>query len=197
LRFILSSIKHPFLKPYPLRTVGARRLDFGYLRTMSGVNEKSFPMIIRTVSMLELAIIFPSLLIGLYLFVKGNVILAVAPLMLAFYVLVYDEKSVPFYYHVLAFVMDLITGEKTGSVPKKAEPVKISDLLKKYKRELDILQVIASSIAVAVMLRVIQLEIYAEKINMEVLIGFSVITGLLIAFAVIKLVRALNLVSKL
>jgi len=172
-------------------------LDFGYLRTMSGINEKSFPMVIRTVSMLELAIIFPSLLIGIYLFVKGNVILAVVPLMLAFYVLVYDEKSVPFHYHILAFVMDLITGEKAGKAPKKTEPVKITDLLKKHKRELDVLQVIASSIAVTVMLRTIQLELYAEKINMEVLIGFSVITGLLIAFTVIKLVRVLNLVSKL
>jgi hypothetical protein len=177
--------------------MGARRLDFGYLRTMSGINEKSFPMVIRTVSMLELAIIFPSLLIGIYLFVKGNVILAVVPLMLAFYVLMYDEKSVPFHYHILAFVMDLIIGEKAGKVPKKTEPVKITDLLKKHKRELDVLQVIASSIAVAVMLRTIQLELYAEKIDMEVLIGFSVITGLLIAFTVIKLVRVLNLVSKL
>jgi hypothetical protein len=154
-------------------------------------------MVIRTVSMLELAIIFPSLLIGLYLFIKGNVILAVAPLMLAFYVLIYDEKSVPFHYHILAFIMDLITGEKTGKAPKKTEPVKISDLLKKHKRELDVLQITASSIAVAVMLRTIQLELYTEKINMEVLIGFSVITGLLIAFTVIKLVRVLNLVSKL
>lgn len=176
--------------------MGARRLEFGYLRTMSGINEKSFPMVIRTVSMLELAIIFPSLLIGLYLFIKGDIILAVAPLMLAFYVLIYDEKSVPFYYHVLAFVMDLIIGEKTGTIPKKTEPIKISDLLKKHKRELDILQIIASSIATAVMLRTIQLELYTEKINMEVLIGFSVITGLLISFTVIKLVRVLNLVSK-
>jgi hypothetical protein len=177
--------------------MGARRLDFGYLRTMSGINEKSFPMVIRTVSMLELAIIFPSLLIGLYLFVKGNVILAVAPLMLAFYVLVYDEKSVPFHYHILAFIMDLIIGEKAGAKPGKAEPVKISDLLKKHKRELDVLQITASSIAVTVMLRTIQSELYAEKVNIEVLIGFSVITGLLIAFTVIKLVRVLNLVSKL
>jgi hypothetical protein len=177
--------------------MGARRLEFGYLKTMSGINEKSFPMLIRNVSMLELAIIFPSLLIGLYLFIKGNVILAVAPLMLAFYVLIYDEKSVPFHYHVLAFVMDLVIGEKTEKVPKKAEPVKISDLLKKYRRELDVLQIIASSIAVAVMLRTIQLELYAEKVNVEVLIGFSVITGLLIAFTVMKLVRVLNLVWKL
>ena len=171
-------------------------MEFGYLRTMSGINEKSFPMVIRTVSMLELAIIFPSLLIGLYLFVKDDIILAVAPLMLAFYVLIYDEKSVPFYYHVLAFVMDLIIGEKTGTIPKKTETIKISDLLKKHKRELDVLQIIASSIATAVMLRTIQLELYTEKINMEVLIGFSVITGLLISFTVIKLVRVLNLVSK-
>jgi hypothetical protein len=176
--------------------MGARRLEFGYLRTMSGINEKSFPMVIRTVSMLELAIIFPSLLIGLYLFIKGDIILAVVPLMLAFYVLIYDEKSVPFYYHVLAFVMDLVIGEKTGTIPKKTEPIKISDSLKKHKRKLDVLQIIASSIAVAVMLRTIQLELYTEKINMEVLIGFSVITGLLISFTVIKLVRVLNLVSK-
>jgi len=175
----------------------ARRLEFGYLRTMSGVNEKTFPMFIRTVSMLEMAIIFPSVLIGLYLFVKGNIILAVVPLMIAFYVLIYDEKSVPFYYHVLAFVMDLIIGEKTGTAPKGTKSMNISkDLLKKYKKGLDVLQLIGSAIAVAVMLREIQLDLYAEKINMEVLIGFSILTGLLIAFTVIKLIKVLNLVSK-
>jgi len=47
------------------------------------------------------------------------------------------------------------------------------------------------------MLRTIQLELYAEKVNVEVLIGFSVVTGLLIAFTVIKLVRVLNLAWKL
>jgi len=45
-------------------------------------------------------------------------------------------------------------------------------------------------------LHVIQLNLYAGKINIEILIGLSVLTGLLITFAVTKSVRVLNLVSK-
>jgi len=47
------------------------------------------------------------------------------------------------------------------------------------------------------MLHVIQLNLYAGKINIEILIGLSILTGLLITFAVTKLVRVLSLVSKL
>jgi hypothetical protein len=39
--------------------------DIGRLKTITGVDENSFPMLIRTISMKELLIVFPSMLIGM------------------------------------------------------------------------------------------------------------------------------------
>jgi hypothetical protein len=89
----------------------ARRLEFGYLKSISSADEKSFPLMIRNVSMKELLVIFPSIIIGLILFLKHEIIYAAIPFMLAFYVLFYNEKSVPFYYQFLAFIEDFLVTE--------------------------------------------------------------------------------------
>jgi hypothetical protein len=184
-----------FLKtPY---FVKARRLEFGYVKSISSVDEKSFPLLIRNVSMKELIIIFPSVIVGLILFLKGEIIYAGIPFMLAFYVLFYNEKSVPFYYQFLAFVEDLFTtGQKGGKKPKERKPSKMINIdyigyFKKYKKELG--QISTTALALSVVLYTIQLELYAEKINFAILIGLSVIAGLLIAFVVVKVT---SLVSK-
>jgi len=167
----------------------ARRLEFGYLKSISSADEKSFPMLIRTVSMKELLVIFPSIIIGLILFLKHEIIYAAIPFMLAFYVLFYNEKSVPFYYQFLTFITDfLTTGQKGGKKPKEKEkkPSRINiDYFKKYKKELGQLSV--TTLALSVILYIIQLELYTEKINFAILVGLSVIAGLLVAFVIIKL----------
>jgi hypothetical protein len=170
----------------------ARRLEFGYLKTISSADEKSFPMLIRTVSMKELLVIFPSIIIGLILFLKHEIIYAAIPFMLAFYVLFYNEKSVPFYYQFLAFIEDFLVTEQKGKKPKEKKPSRINrDYFKKYKKELE--QLSTATLALSVILYIIQLELYTEKINFAILVGLSVIAGLLVAFVVIKLS---DLVSK-
>jgi len=200
----------------------ARRLEFGYLRSISSADEKSFPMLIRTVSMKELLVIFPGILIGLILFLKHEVIYAAIPFMLAIYVLFYNEKSVPFYYQFLAFIVDFmgqkeeretgkeevtiqkeeretgkeevtiqrrsITGKKEEKKPKKPSN---ADIFEKNEKEL--IELPSAILALSAVLYIIQLEIYAQKINIGILIGLSVIAGLLVSFVIIKLI---GLVSK-
>jgi len=185
----------------------ARRLEFGYLRAISSADEKSFPMLIRTVSMKELLVIFPSVLIGLILFLRHQVIYSAIPLMFAFYVLVYNEKSVPFYYQFIAFITDFTgkRGEKgpeerkavseverhgivvqKGKKPGGREPSSINtQYFAKYKKELE--QLSLATVALSVILYTLQLEIYMEKINFVILIGLSVTAGLLLSFVVIRL----------
>jgi len=175
----------------------ARRLEFGYLKSISSADEKSFPMLIRSVSMKELLVIFPSIIIGMILFLKHEIIYAAIPFMLAFYVLFYNEKSVPFYYQFLAFIEDFLVTEQKGKKPKEKgkKPSKINidyvGYFKKYKKELE--QLSTATLALSVILYIIQLELYTEKINFAILVGLSVIAGLLVAFVVIKLS---DLVSK-
>jgi len=200
----------------------ARRLEFGYLRSISSADEKSFPMLIRTVSMKELLVIFPGILIGLILFLKHEVIYAAIPFMLAIYVLFYNEKSVPFYYQFLAFIGDFmgqreeretgkeevtiqreeretgkeevtiqrrsIIGKKEEKKPKKPSNVDIFE-----KNEKELIELPSAILALSIVLYIIQLEIYAQKINIGILIGLSVIAGLLVSFVIIKLI---GLVSK-
>jgi hypothetical protein len=206
----------------------ARRLQFGYLKSISSLDEKTFPMLIRSVSMKELSIIFPNLIIGLILFLKQEIIYATIPFMLALFVLfyneksvpfyyqflafvtdfltmrqkgkkpkeIYNEKSVPFYYQFLAFVTDFLTMRQKGKKPKEMKPIKINrDYLKKYKRELELLELSTATLALTVMLYIIQfqLELYTNKINVGMLIGLSAVAGLILAFVIIKLT---GLVSK-
>ena len=174
----------------------ARRLQFGYLKSISSLDEKTFPMLIRSVSMKELSIIFPNLIIGLILFLKQEIIYATIPFMLALFVLFYNEKSVPFYYQFLAFVTDFLTMRQKGKKPKVMKPIKINrDYLKKYKRELELLELSTATLALTVMLYIIQfqLELYTKKINVGMLIGLSAVAGLILAFVIIKLT---GLVSK-
>ncbi|ADB87227.1 hypothetical protein [Saccharolobus islandicus] len=156
----------------------ARRLEFGYLKTISSADEKSFPMLIRTVSMKELLVIFPSIIIGLVLFLKHEIVYAAIPFMLAVYVLLYNEKSVPFYYQFLAFIEDLLTPQQKPNRKNRSD-------FKKYEKELK--QLIPATLTLSVILYTIQLELYTEKINFAILVGLSIIAGLLTAFVVVKL----------
>jgi hypothetical protein len=175
----------------------ARRLEFGYLKSISSADEKTFPMIIRAVSMKELLIIFPNLIIGLVLFLKQEMIYAAIPLMIAIYVLFYNEKSIPFYYQFLAFIEDFLVTERKGKKPKETKPSKINrDLFSKHKKELELLKLSSAVLALSVMLYIIQLELYTEKINIGILVGLSVIAGLLITFVVTELIKLIGLVSK-
>jgi hypothetical protein len=172
----------------------ARRLEFGYLKTISGVDEKSFPMLVRTVSMKELLVIFPSVLIGIVLLMRQEVIYAAIPFMVAFFVLSYNEKSVPFYYQFLAFVEDLLAPNQKGKGKRPKEgglSRAIRYYFEKYENELELS---TATFSLSATLYAIQSELYAREVNVGVLVGFSVVAGLLIAFVVVKLT---GLASKL
>ncbi|QXJ30343.1 hypothetical protein [Saccharolobus shibatae] len=166
----------------------ARRLQFGYLKTINSLDEKSFPLLIRTVSMRELIVIFPSIIIGLILFLKHEIIYAAIPLMLAFYVLLYNEKSVPFYYQFMAFIEDLLSPPKIEKKPKK---VKRKLDFKKYEKELE--YVVLSSTVFATSIYFIDFILYSSRPNFIVLLILAIVAGLSLSLLLIKV---LDLVSK-
>jgi hypothetical protein len=66
--------------------------DIGRLKTITGVDENSFPMLIRTISMKELLIVFPSMLIGMVLLFKQEIMYAAIPLMCAIFFCLITRK---------------------------------------------------------------------------------------------------------
>ena len=178
----------------------ARRLQFGYLKTMNSLDEKTFPLLVRTVSMKELMIIFPSTLIGMMLFLKGEVLYAVVPFILAIYVLMYNEKSVPFYYQAIAFVEDLLQStqkKKGGGKTKKGKKGKKVQLdLKRLNKGLeDLVVMLGSVLSLGVSLVVLNAEVYSGRPNIIAVVIAAVFAGLSLAYLLSKAVRSVSLAS--
>ena len=177
----------------------ARRLQFGYLRTINSLDEKSFPLLIRTVSMKELMIIFPSSIVGMMLFIKGQIFYAVIPLMLAFYVIMYNEKSVPFYYQFIAFIMDFVVtsqkpkGKKEQEKKESKLKVDISKLIS-IAKELGL--TLGSAVALGVGLYLLNVVVYSPKPNLIAVVVLAVIVGLSLVNLLSRAIRTTRLVSK-
>lgn len=177
----------------------ARRLQFGYLRTISSLDEKSFPLFIRTVSMKEMLIIFPSSILGMILFIKGQIFYAVIPLMLAFYVITYNEKSVPFYYQFIAFIMDFVVASQKPKGRKEQEKkesklkVDISKLIN-IAKELGL--TLGSAVALGVGLYLLNVVVYSPKPNLIAVVVLAIIVGLSLVNLLSRAIRTTRLVSK-
>jgi len=92
----------------------SRELDFGWVPTINGLDEKSFPLGIKQVSMKELAVIFPSALIAI-MFFSRNLMIAMASLVPAIYVVFYEEKSMSVFQFVYYFVRYYVFSTKTSN----------------------------------------------------------------------------------
>ncbi|MCP6728449.1 MULTISPECIES: hypothetical protein [Sulfolobaceae] len=92
----------------------SRELDFGWVPTINGFDEKSFPLGIKQVSMKELAVIFPSALIAI-MFFSRNLLIAMASLVPALYIFFYDEKSMSEFQFVYYFLRSYLSSTKKTS----------------------------------------------------------------------------------
>lgn len=92
----------------------SRELDFGWVPTINGFDEKSFPLGIKQVSMKELAVIFPSALIAI-MFFSRNLLIAMASLVPALYIFFYDEKSMSEFQFVYYFLRFYLSSTKKTS----------------------------------------------------------------------------------
>ncbi|MEM3355679.1 MAG: hypothetical protein QXS43_09460 [Metallosphaera sp.] len=118
----------------------SRELDFGWVPTINGFDEKSFPLGIKQVSMKELAVIFPSALIAI-MFFSRNLLIAMASLVPALYIVFYDEKSMSefqFVYYFLMFYFSSTTKKTSTETTGKAKTTEKHDyfdfrIIMKYK----------------------------------------------------------------
>jgi len=118
-----------------------RELTVGWLYTVSGVNEKSFPLGFKNVNMKELLVIFPLLMLGIS-FAFKNIMIAMAFIAPVFFFIFYEEKSMDefqYIYHFLRFYLnDFLTNkEKTKEKNKKESKKKVKTFdIKKFKEEI-------------------------------------------------------------
>ena len=110
----------------------------GWIYTVSGVNEKSFPLGFKNVNMKELAVIFPLLMLGIS-FVFKNIMLAMAFIAPVFFIIFYEEKSMDefqYIYHFLKFYLNDFLAPKEKKEKSKEEKEKRIIIIKKYEDEI-------------------------------------------------------------
>ncbi|MDT7902396.1 MAG: hypothetical protein RRE78_11110 [Acidianus sp.] len=117
----------------------------GWLYTVSGVNEKSFPLGLKNVNIKELLVIFPLLLLAIA-FIFKNIMLSMAFIAPVFFFIFYEEKSMDefqYIYHFLRFYLNDFLAPKEKKEKSKEEKkeskkkVKTFDI-KKYEEEIEI-----------------------------------------------------------
>jgi len=110
-----------------------RELTVGWLYTISGIDEKSFPLGFKNVNMKELAVIFPLLMLGIS-FAFKNIMLAMTFIAPVFFFIFYEEKSMDefqYIYHFLRFYLNDFLAPKEEKKESKKK-VKTFDI-KKFK----------------------------------------------------------------
>jgi len=169
-----------------------RELTVGWLYTVSGLVEKSFPIGIKNVNMKELAVIFPLLMLAIS-FAFKNIMLAMAFIAPVFFFIFYEEKSMDefqYVYHFMKFYLnDFLTNkEKTKEENKKESKKKVKTFdIKKFKEEI----VITASALLALtnvnaFINIFQLKFYYPTSLIQDLL-FAVGTGVAIGFIISKI----------
>jgi hypothetical protein len=172
-----------------------RELTIGWLYTVSGLDEKSFPIGIKNVNMKELAVIFPLLMLGIS-FAFKNIMLAMAFIAPVFFIIFYEEKSMDefqYIYHFLRFYLNnfLAPEEKTKEKKKKESKKEVKTFdIKKFKEEIVI--TVSALVALAnvnAFIETLDLKFsYPATLLQDLLfaVGVGVAVGLTIAKIMIK-----------
>jgi len=155
----------------------------GWIYTVSGVNEKSFPLGFKNVNMKELLVIFPLLMLGIS-FAFKNIMLAMAFIAPVFFFVFYEEKSMDefqYIYHFMKFYLnDLTNKEKT-----KEEKEKMKENKKLTVRP-KISVIDYGFIASGALMMLISFHEFLDMIEMKIALGFleSIVYTLMFAAGV-------------
>jgi|GEM_PF-1076232 len=155
----------------------------GWIYTVSGVNEKSFPLGFKNVNMKELLVIFPLLMLGIS-FAFKNIMLAMAFIAPVFFFVFYEEKSMDefqYIYHFMKFYLnDLTNKEKT-----KEEKEKMKENKKLTVRP-KIGVIDYGFIASGALMMLISFHEFLDMIEMKIALGFleSIVYTLMFAAGV-------------
>nr|WP_187395278.1 hypothetical protein [Sulfolobus islandicus] len=164
-----------------------REETIGWLYTISGLDEKSFPIGIKNVNMKELAVIFPLLLLAIS-FVFKNFMLSLAFITPVIFIVFYEEKSMDefqYVYHFVKFYIASLT-PKEEKKKSKEKPKKIEI---KYKDEI--------TIAVSTLIAVLNVSTFVEifelkfdyPISLLKILLFAVEAGVAIGLTIAKIIK--------
>jgi len=158
-----------------------RELTVGWLYTVSGLDEKSFPIGIKNVNIKELLVIFPLLIVTIS-FAFKNIMLAMAFIAPVFFFIFYEEKSMDefsYIYHFMKFYLNdfLSNKEKTEEKNKKESKKKVKTFdIKKFKEEI--------IIAAFGVLALINAPAFVETLDLKFSYPATLIQDLIFAVAV-------------
>ena len=161
----------------------------GWLYTVSGLDEKSFPLGFKNVNIKELLVIFPLLILTIS-FAFKNIMLAMAFIAPVFFFVFYEEKSMDefqYIYHFLRFYLnDFLAPKEEKNKKESKKKVKTFDI-KKFKDEI----IITASALLALtnvnaFINTFQLKFYyPTSLSQDLL--FAVGTGVAIGFIISKI----------
>ena len=159
----------------------------GWLYTVSGLDEKSFPIGIKNVNIKELLVIFPLLMLAIS-FAFKNIMLAMAFIAPVFFFIFYEEKSMDefqYIYHFLRFYLNDFLAPKEEKNKKKSKK-KVEIDIKKFKDEIIITASALLALAnVNTFINTLQLKFYYPTSLVQDLL-FAVGTGVAIGFIISK-----------
>ncbi len=93
-----------------------REQTIGWLRTVSGLDERSFPLGIKNINMKELLVIFPLIMVAIA-FAFKDIMISMAALVPVVFVVFYEEKSLDefqyVYYFLKFYVKDFMAPKET------------------------------------------------------------------------------------
>ena len=185
-----------------------REIAIGWIYTVSGVNERSFPLGIKNVNMKELLVIFPSVMVAIA-FAFKNIMVSMAALVPALFIIFYEEKSMDefqyMYYFLKFYLRDLMqpSERKKEEKAKPEEPkqkqakslpsVKLPSFSLSSLKKVDVAFIVAGiAMAIAGLPGVLKVYEFVPASPREVLISsvlFAVGTGMAAGFTLVLLLK--------
>ncbi|NON63526.1 hypothetical protein [Acidianus sp. RZ1] len=160
-----------------------RRLEFGWLRTISGFWEKTFPLIIKNVSPAEVVAIFPLALAGILLSSHGYLVEVPIIGLIALF-LFYDEKSMDIYHYLYYFILFYIRKKPTATPTIRRKTTKIQIKIPEKIKNLSIGVTIILIVAIMEQLALRYAVSNITTVGLALVISSAVFGAFLIVFAI-------------
>ncbi|BBG27809.1 hypothetical protein [Sulfuracidifex tepidarius] len=108
-----------------------REYLIGWLRTVSGLDEKSFPLGIKNINIKELLVIFPLIMIAIALAFR-DIMVSFAALVPVIFIILYEEKSMDEFQYVYYFIKFYLRDLMKPSEKKAEKKTEVLPMLGKY-----------------------------------------------------------------
>ncbi|BDB97461.1 hypothetical protein [Saccharolobus caldissimus] len=173
-----------------------REETVGWLYTVSGLQERSFPIGIKNVNMKELAVAFPLIMIAIA-FAFKNFMISIAALTPVMFVIFYEEKSMDefqYVYHFMKFYIGDFLAPKEEKKKIQKQPVKINtQIISKYiDHGLLTLGALMALTSLPDVIKIFEFVILPPYTILETELLFGIGTGLAVSETIIFMTKKLK-----